>query len=117
MKKIVTLLIIFISLAASQYVQADSQPIIITQKGDSSSNKPQRAPLHLLIEVVYNDEEQTVEVVADETLQAEVYLYYNNELVDSSDEINCSFSLPFPHGEYTILIDSENWYADGHFKI
>ena len=49
------------SLAASQYVLADNQPIIVTQKGDDSSKKPQRAPLHLPLEVVYNDDIQTVE--------------------------------------------------------
>ncbi len=61
MKKIVTSLIILFSLAASQYVLADNQPIIVTQKGDDSSKKPQRAPLHLPLEVVYNDDIQTVE--------------------------------------------------------
>lgn len=117
MKKIVTSLIILFSLATSQYVLADNQPIIVTQKGDDSSKKPQRAPLHLPLEVVYNDDVQTVEVIAAETLQANVYLYYNDELVDSSYEINCSFTLPYPQGSYTILIDSENWCVEGCFEI
>lgn len=61
MKKVVTLLIMLIGLAASQYIHADSQPVLVTPKDKHSSNKPQRAPLHLPLEVVYNDDVQTVE--------------------------------------------------------
>lgn len=114
MKKVVTLLIMLIGLAASQYIHADSQPVVVSPKDKHSSNKPQRIPLHLPLEVVYNDDEQTVEVIADETLHANVYLYYNDELVDSSYEINCSFTLPYTQGPYTILIDSENWIAEAY---
>lgn len=74
-------------------------------------------PMHLAIDVVYDTETNILEVIADPSLEAEVYLYnaYGmNE--DYSETINAQFIITVP-GIHEIQIQGDGWYAVGQIEI
>lgn len=114
MKKLLLTIALFFSVALMSYAE-DRVPVTINQKEEptSSENKKwDRAPMRIPVDVYYNTENRVIKVEGSETIDAEVYLYNKyEELVDYSSTINAEFQLTIP-GEYTILIQSEYWYAE-----
>ncbi len=120
MKKL--FLILIISMVLSPFMMAikaqDStgQIIFIKVKETEQSDKPHRVPLHLDIDVLYLNETHTLSVNSEE-VSAEVYLYKNNILIDSSLTIPAMFNLPRESGLYTIIIVGDSWTAEGFLEL
>lgn len=94
-----------------------SKGIFLEYSQYSETSGRHRAPMHINIEAYYNPSAQTIEVVGDEYIGAEVFLYdAEGPLVDYSSSINTVFSVSAP-GSYRILIQSPNWYAEGEIQI
>lgn len=85
---------------------------------DQKSTTVHRAPARIpAIEVYYDSEVQTIEVVGDEYVEAEVFLYDEEGIVvDYSTSLNTIFSVSVS-GSYRIHIQSANWYAEGEIQI
>ncbi len=111
------LLSIFVSIAGSK---APKTPVRLDkyEKRDLGNTKVERAPMRLPeIEAYYDAEAQTLEVVADENIDATVTLEWNGQLIDYSPVVNASFDLPTSDGLYTLYIEAENWSATGSIEL
>lgn len=76
-----------------------------------------RAPMRLPIEVVYDSDTHKIEVIGDESMEAEVFLYNaNGSLENYSSLLNTEFTVLTP-GIYIIQIEGEGWYAEGEIEI
>ncbi len=76
-------------------------------------NPRPRTPIDLDLHIYYYEATNTVKVVADESIDADVNLLHNNTTIDYSPLANCSLELPTSSGTYTIRIVSETWEAYG----
>lgn len=76
-----------------------------------------RAPMRLPIEVVYDSDTHKIEVIGDESMDAEVFLYSSNgTLENSSSSLNTEFTVLTP-GIYIIQIQGDGWYAEGEIEV
>lgn len=76
-----------------------------------------RAPMRLPIEVVYDSDTHKIEVIGDESMEAEVFLYNaNGDLENYSSSLNTEFTVLTP-GIYIIQIQSDGWYAEGEIEV
>lgn len=72
--------------------------------------------MRLPIEVVYDTDTHKIEVVGNESLIAEIFLYKADEtLLDYSSIINTTFTVQ-TSGTYIIIIQSDKWYAKGEIE-
>lgn len=113
MKKLFLIITVTFTTVFSSFAEDERVPVTI-HKEDCNTKKmtPDRAPMRIPVDVYYNIENRVIKVEGSETIDAEVYLYNKyEELVDYSSTINAEFQLTMP-GEYTVLIQSEYWYAE-----
>lgn len=77
-----------------------------------------RAPMRLpIIEVTYDTDAKTVQVIGDESIDAEVFIYNSvGDLVDYSAYLNTTLSVA-TSGIYTICIQGNGWYAEGKISV
>ena len=73
--------------------------------------------MRLPIEVVYDSDTHKIEVIGDESMDAEVFLYdANGSLENYSSLLNTEFTVLTP-GIYNIQIQGDGWYAEGEIEI
>lgn len=76
-----------------------------------------RAPMRMLIEVVYDSDTHNIKVTGDTDIEAEVFLYDANGALEShSSTLNAEFYV-LASDTYTILIQGEGWDAEGEIEI
>lgn len=113
MKKLFLIIAMVFITTISSFAEDEKVPVVLNnEKQTSSKNTWERAPMRIPVDVYYNTENRVIKVEGSETIEAEIYIYNKyEELVDYSSTINAEFQLTMP-GEYTILIQSEYWYAE-----
>lgn len=113
MKKLFLIITVIFTTMFSSFAEDKKVPVVFNnEKQTSNKSTWDRAPMRIPVDVYYNTENRVIKVEGSETIDAEVYLYNKyEELVDYSSTINAEFQLTMP-GEYTILIQSESWYAE-----
>ena len=123
MKKIFTIIIAFLALALPILAQgADgkptSTPIELSTHPDICKPNPtvHRSPMRIPVEAWYDAAAETISILyyGDETGEANLYL--NGQLIESSSEINTTFSAS-KSGFYTIEITTDSWTATGTIEI
>ncbi len=87
------------------------------QNNNGTNPKPQRAPMHIDIQVYYNAEYNTIEISSDDDVDGEVFLYHNGNVVGYSEELNTTILIPATPGLYKILIHGESWIAEGYLHV
>lgn len=114
MKKKFLISVLIGSIAFGAMAEGEKIPIIINKKDDSHlTNRPDRALMRIPVEVFYDSDTRVVEVVGSESIEAEVFLYNaNNMLENYSPALNAEFNVVAP-GEYIVFIQSDNWSATG----
>lgn len=118
MKKFIisTMLLLMVSITAS----ADSQVLpmeVHTRNNSNKSTTVDRAPRRIPIEVRYDSKMRTIEIVGNDAVEAEVYLYTSTgDEVDYSASVNTVFYVP-TSGIYVVLIQGDNWYAEGEVEM
>ena len=76
-----------------------------------------RAPMRMPIEVVYDSDTHNIKVTGEKGIEAEVFLYNANGVLEShSSTLNAEFSV-LESGTYVILIQGECWYAEGEIEM
>lgn len=76
-----------------------------------------RAPMRIPIDVMYDSDMHTIEIVGNDVIEAQVYLYTSTgDIVDYSASVNTVFYIPTP-GIYVILIQGDSWYAEGEVEM
>lgn len=88
-------------------------PLKYYKKGHDT--KVERSIFRLDISVTYHSETHLLEVNADD-IEAEVFLYLNDNVVGYNSEINTTFQIEEP-GIYRIEILGESWIAEGSLQV
>lgn len=118
MKKTIisTLLLLALSITAS----AEEQRVLMDfHRKDhvGPSGGVDRAPMRISIDVTCDTDTRTIEIVGDDAIEAEAYLYTSTgDIVDYSASVNTVFSVATP-GIYVILIQGDSWYATGEVEM
>lgn len=110
MKKSFLCLALILSLSeAIMAADNENQKIPISLDHNRKNPANPRIPVELApfrfpdIEAFYNESAQTIEVIADENVDAEVTLDWNGETINYSAMMNVTFDLPTPTGIYTYI--------------
>ncbi len=115
------LVAVFCCLCA-QPIFADDTPITIIIKkksgigsGGIGSGSPGHAPMHLPIEVIFDDATGVLSVQAPEDMEGCVYVYnINGGLEASSDHLNTTLTLP-SSGMHIVSLQGDSWIGEGRF--
>lgn len=75
-----------------------------------------RTPMRLPIEVIYDSEKHIIEVVGNESLEAEVFLYNTNGTLECYSSILNTEIPIMASGTYIIQIHGDGWYAIGEIE-
>ena len=99
---------------------AEQRGIFMDFHGDINPKKDtevNRTPMKLPIEVIYDSDVHTIEVIGNGSLEAEVFLYNINGTLESySPILNTDFTV-LNLGTYSIQIQGDGWYAEGEVEI
>lgn len=78
--------------------------------------KVDRSPMRLPIDVIYDSDTHTVEVIGGGSIDAEVFIYdAAGSLVHYSSSLNTDFIVSEP-ASHTIQIQGDGWYAEGYIE-
>ena len=76
-----------------------------------------RSQMCLPIKVIYDTDTHEIQVIGDELIEAEVFLYNADGTLERiSSRLNTDFT-GMPYGTYYILIQGKGWYAEGLIEI
>ena len=118
MKKTIisTLLLLALSITASAEERKVSMEFHLENK-QSSTGRVHRAPTRIPIDVICDTDTRTIEIVGDDAIEAEAYLYTSTgDIADYSASVNTVFSVANPD-IYVILIQGDSWYATGEVEM
>lgn len=77
----------------------------------------ERSLMRLPIEVMYDSDTHTIVVTGNDSIDAEVFLYNaNGNLEDYSSSLSTNFTV-LTSGTYVILIQGDDWYAEGEIEL
>lgn len=118
MKKLLLILSLIFSMTVASYADTyDIYPPIKTKKNDGKDDGRGRAPINIPIKIFLNTDNNTVQVVSSDDIQASVSIYNEaGELVGYSASINVVLPI-LSSGNYYIYIDGDGWYAEAEFSI
>lgn len=102
------------SIAFVAMAEGEKVPIVIKKESTPiEKDKRERAPMRIPVEVYYDRDTRVVEIVGSESVEAEVFLYNaTGTLENYSPALNTEFRL-ISSGEYTVVIQADNWSATG----
>ena len=118
MKKLIIMAALLLGMAHTVFAEQKGVFMEFHRKSNPDKNlSVNRAPMRLPIEVVYDSDTHKIEVIGDESMEAEVFLYNaNGSLENYSSLLNTEFTVLTP-GIYIIQIEGEGWYAEGEIEI
>lgn len=118
MKKLIIMAALLLGMAHTAF--AEQQGVFMQfyrRLNPENTRDVNRAPMRLPIEVVYDSDTHKIEVIGDESMEAEVFLYNaNGDLENYSSSLNTEFTVLTP-GIYIIQIQSDGWYAEGEIEV
>lgn len=112
MKKLFVIIAMIFATTLTSFAD-DERVFISINKNEKQSDNPkwERAPMRIPVEVYYNSDLNTITIIGDESVTAEVFLYNASGILENySSSLNTVFTLA-SSGEYTILIQGEGWYG------
>ena len=118
MKKTMILVGLLFAMAHTAFAEQQGVLMDFHRKSIPEKNmKVNRAPMRLPIEVIYDSDTHIIEVIGNESMEAEVFLYdAAGSLEDYSSTLNAHFTVWTP-GYYTIRIQGDEWFAEGEIVM
>lgn len=107
---------LLLPIAFSAFAQPTKVNLTVNRSAHSSSLRVDRAPMRAPIDVIYDDADSSVKVIAAEDLMAETFVLNTaGEIVAYSATTNTTIYIPKTStaDEYTIIVESDNWIASG----
>lgn len=120
MKRILTFITLLVVMAI--VATADESAVNFTFRRKTPKDNPthiERAPMHLPIDVYYDDATRQFEVISDGEMDAQVYLCdENGATLDYAPCLNSTLTVPDGFsGVAVIIIDADNWEGRGETVI
>lgn len=107
----------FYSMAQGSNTSTSSKGIILEYSRYKEISGRHRCPVRMdNIEVLFNSESKSIDIIYDGEASGKVFLYLNESVIDCSSEINTSFQIS-ASGLYKIEIIGESWIATGYIRI
>ena len=118
MKKLIILAALLLGMAHTAFAKQQGVFMQFHRRLNPENTRDvNRAPMRLPIEVVYDSDTHKIEVIGDESMEAEVFMYNaNGDLENYSSSLNSKFTVLTP-GIYIIQIEGEGWYAEGEIEV
>ena len=119
MKKVIILVVLLLTtMAHTAFAEQRGVFMEFHRKINPGKNmQVNRAPMRMPIEVVYDSDTHNIKVSSQKGIEAEVFLYNANGVLEShSSTLNAEFSV-LESGTYVILIQGEGWYAEGEIQM
>lgn len=118
MKKLIILAGLLLAMAHTAFAEQQGVFMKFHSKVNPQKNmEVNRAPMRVLIEVIYDSDTHKIEVIGNNSIEAEVFLYNaNGNLEGYSPSLNTSFTVLTPN-TYVILIEGDGWYAEGEIEV
>ena len=119
MKKVIILVVLLLTtMAHTAFAEQRGVFMEFHRKINPGKNmQVNRAPMRMPIEVVYDSDTHNIKVTGEKGIEAEVFLYNANGVLEShSSTLNAEFSV-LESGTYVILIQGEGWYAEGEIQM
>ena len=119
MKKVIILVVLLLTtMAHTAFAEQRGVFMEFHRKINSGKNmQVNRAPMRMPIEVVYDSDTHNIKVTGEKGIEAEVFLYNVNGTLEShSSTLTAEFSV-LESDKYTILIQGEEWYAEGEIEM
>lgn len=120
MKKIILLISWVLVLAIPIVAAKEDVSMTLSINGRGTQNTTvKRTPIHLPVEVVYDSETNTVEVIGDDEFEARVSLTdESGNTLAYSPTINTVLEVPTDYtGILLLYIENEDWTATGEIEI
>lgn len=120
MKKAIILAGLLLAMAHTAFAEQRGVLMQFHRKSSPSTNTSvNRAPTRLPIEVVYDSDTHKIEVIGDENMDVQIYLYdENGNILNYSPSINTVLDIPNGYsGLISINIEGENWIITGKITI
>lgn len=118
MKK--TIILFGLLLVMSYTAFAEQRGIFMNLHGDINPKKDtevNRTPMKQPIMVIYDSDVHKIEVIGIGSLEAEVFLYNIDGILESySPILNTDFTV-LASGTYIIRIQGDEWYAEGEVNV
>lgn len=118
MKKTIILLGLLLVMAYTAF--AEQRGIFMDLHGKINPEKNMevnRKPMEMPIKVVYDSDMHKIEIIGNESLEAEVFLYNINGTLESySPILNTDFTI-LSSGTHIIRIQGDEWYAEGEVNV
>lgn len=118
MKK--TIILLGLLLVMSYTAFAEQRGIFMNLHGDINPNKDtevNRTPMKQPIMVIYDSDVHKIEVIGNESLEAEVFFYNMNGTLEGYSPILNTDFMVLNSGTYSIQIQGNGWYAEGEVEI
>lgn len=113
MKKLIVLIGILMSTYPSISAEEHGVFMEINMRNRDSYTKVNRAPMRISLDVVYDNETKIVSISGDDSMEVDVVLYNSSgEVEDSSSSLNSNLIIT-TSGSHRIIIESEDWIAEG----
>lgn len=120
MKKFVFLIGVIISVVCQMNLMAKTVSMTVHRKGNvDRSTTVNRGPIHLPIDVEYDNETRQITVSGDVDMEVQVYLCdLSGNTLDYSSCLNTVFDVPEACTETLIIrIEAEDWIAEGEVPL
>lgn len=123
MKKLLLLFVAILAIWSQAFAKESddtppSQPVGLEfHRFNNPGNGPHRAPFSLNISVFFDSDLNLLEVLSDDDISAEVFLYLNDVLINYSSQLNTSFQITNIQGLYKIVIMGDSWEAVGYLQF
>ena len=120
MKKFFLFIGVIIYIAPQADASKNDVYMTIYRKGHVEKNTTvHRSPMLPPIDVTYDSEAHQIEVVGDNELEVQIFLYdENGNILDNSNCINTFLNVPTNYdGIILISIESDDWIASGEIYI
>jgi len=118
MKKVVILVGLLLVLAHGSFAEQRGVFMEFHRKiNPENCREVNRVPMRLTIDVIYDSDTHKIKVIGDGTIEAEVFFYDANGVLDGySSTLNTDFATQSV-GKYTIRIQGDAWYAEGEIEV
>lgn len=118
MKKVIILVGLLLAMAHVAIAKQQEVFMDFYRKSNPGKNVAvHRTPMCLPIQVFYDPDTHNIEVIGNESLEAEVFLYNANGILENySSSLNTDFTILTP-GTYIVQIQNGGWYAEGKIEI
>lgn len=118
MKKLILSITLVLCAILSGFAEKEGVYTTFHKYGNpQTSGAVERKPAKVNVEIYYDNDENLLEIIADDGIIAEIFVYNSdNELELYSPEVNTVLEVA-SNGTHRVVVKSQYWYLEGFFNV